>query len=111
MIQIKVNKNDFNKINLLLPDICPEVSFSLISEDKNLAKLGFCDSAPCTIEFDMSVKDFYEMLDTLNDLEIDAFNSVGEAPNNNPAYQKYLKYGCLYNILSNVNIKENLKGE
>lgn len=106
MLQIRVSRNDFDKINLLLPDICPKVSFSLISVDKNLEKLGFCDSAPCTIEFDMSAKDFYEMLDTLNDIETDAFN-IENGKSNNITYQKYLKYGCLYDILSNVNLEEN----
>ena len=101
MLQIKLNKEDFDKISELLPDICPDVSFSLKEQDDSLVKLGFCNSAPCIIEFDMNAEEFYEMLDTLNDIEIDAFNTeYDEYPKgNNPAYQKYLKYGCLYEIL------------
>lgn len=110
MLQVKVSRNDFDKINLLLPDICPEVSFSLISEDTNLVKLGLCNSAPCTIEFNMSAKDFYEMLDTLNDIEVDAFNTEN-GKSNNIAYQKYLKYGCLYDILYNAERIYNFIGE
>ena len=101
MIQIKVNKNDFDKINELLPDICPDVSFSIKIQDDNLEKFGFCESAPCIVEFDMSTEEFYEMLDTLENIEIDAFNILerSEPHRNNPAFQKYLKYGCLYEIL------------
>lgn len=101
MLQIKVNKEEFDKINTLLPDICPDVSFALKVEDENLVSLGFCDSAPCIVEFDMSSEEFYEMLDTLNDIEINAFNVLDrdEPSRSDPAYQKYLKYGCLFNIL------------
>lgn len=106
MIQIKVNKYDFDKIDVLLPDICPDVCFSLKSHDDNLVLLGFCNSAPCIVEFDMSAEEFYEMLDNLNDIEIDAYNTPNgvEPSATTPAYQKYLKYGCLYEILYNAEI-------
>ena len=101
MLKIKVNRDEFDKINSLLPDICPEASFSLQTQDDNLVKLGFCNSAPCIVEFDMTAQAFYEMLDALNDIEIDAFNVLdsSEPSRSDPAYQKYLKYGCLYDIL------------
>ena len=101
MVQLKIDRDDFDKIKALLPDICPEVSFSLQTEDDNLVKLGFCDSAPCVVEFDMRAREFYEMLDTLNDIEVDAFNvpDSSESLRNTCAYQQYLKYGCLYDIL------------
>jgi hypothetical protein len=49
----------------------------------------------------MDIDGFYEMLDTLNDIEIDAFNVLDsdEPSRSDPAYQKYLKYGCLHEIL------------
>ena len=101
MVRLKVSKDEFDKINSLLPDICPNVPFSLKVQDDNLMKLGFCESAPCIVEFDMSTEEFNEMLDTLDDIEVDAFNTPhGSYPSrNSPAYQKYLKYGCLYDIL------------
>lgn len=104
MLQIKVNKDEFDKINMLLPDVCPDVAFALKSQDDNLAALGLCDSAPCIVEFDLTAEQFIEMLDTLSDIEVDAFNTPdGRAPSKNtPAYQKYLKYGCLYEILYNA---------
>lgn len=101
MLQLKMSRNKFDKISALLPDICPDVSFSLKVQDENLESLGFCDSAPCIVEFDMNIDEFYEMLDTLEDIEIDAFNvpDRDEPSLSDPAYQKYLKYGCLYEIL------------
>ena len=103
MLQIKVNKDEFEKINALLPDVCPNISFALKLQDDNLEALGLCDSAPCIVEFDLSTEEFYEMLDILNDIEIDAFNTPGSTHDeSNLAHQKYLKYGCLYDILSNA---------
>lgn len=101
MVQLKINRDEFDKIQSLLPDICPKVSFSLKTEDDNLVKRGFCNSAPCVVEFDMSAQTFCEMLDTLNDIEIDAFNVLdgSEPSRSDPTYQKQLKYGCLYDIL------------
>ena len=101
MIQVHMNKHDYNTVLSLLPNILPEVSFSLIMQDETLVHLGLADSAPCIVAFDMCVDAFYEMLDTLNDIEIDAFDTPdgGDPSPNDPAYQKYLKYGCLYDIL------------
>mgnify|MGYP006991682958 CR=1 FL=1 len=100
MIQVYLNTSEFNKISELLPDICPEVKFTLKAQDDNLVKIGLAESAPCIIEFDTSVEDFYDMLDTLNDIEIDAFNTNDIEPSErNTDYQKYLKFGCLYDIL------------
>lgn len=100
MIQVYLNTSEFNKISELLPDICPEVKFILKAQDDNLVKIGLAESAPCIIEFDTSVEDFYDMLDTLNDIEIDAFNTNDIEPSErNTDYQKYLKFGCLYDIL------------
>ena len=106
MVQIKMNRDEYNKIQILLPDICPQIGFSLKVEDDNLVVLGLCDSAPCIVEFDMTDSEYEEMLDDLNELEIEAFNTPhGTYPSeSSPAYQKYLKYGCLYDILSNAEI-------
>ena len=101
MVQINVSRDDFDKINALFPEIFPDVVFSLKVQDDALVKLGFCDSAPCVVEFDITAREFYDILEELIDLEINAYNtSNGREPaKENPAYQKYLKYGCLYEIL------------
>ena len=78
MIQVYLNTSEFNKISELLPDICPEVKFILKAQDDNLVKIGLAESAPCIIEFDTSVEDFYDMLDTLNDIEIDAVRLIND---------------------------------
>lgn len=101
-----MNKDECDKVQTLLPDICPIADFSLKVEDGNLAKPGFADSAPCVGEFGLTINEFYELLDELNNIEIDAFNTPnGTYPlKSDPAYQKYLKYGCLYDILYNAEI-------
>ena len=101
MVKLKVSKDEFDKIASLLPDICPDISFSLKEQDDNLMKLGFCESAPCIVEFDMSTEEFNEIFDILDDIEVDAFNTPhGSYPSHDdPAYQKYLKYAYLSDIL------------
>ena len=100
-VSVKIKFNDYNKVENLLPDIFPNISFFIKEADHNLKKLGFCDNAPCIVTFNLDYSEFEEMLDTLNDIEIEAFNMGGysEPSNSDPAYQKYLKYGCLYEIL------------
>ena len=101
MVRIKVDRDDFVKINTLLPDLFPNVNIALKEQDEMLEKLGFCHRAPCIVEIDVTVSGFYEMVDALNDLEIEAYNTPygGEPSSENITYQKYLKYGCLYDIL------------
>ena len=106
MLYVKMNKDDYNKIHELLPNVYPQIYFSLKEEDDNLVALGLCNSAPCIIEFNITGNEFNEMLEELNDIEIEAFNTPNStSPNeSNPAYQKYLKYDCLYDILFNAEI-------
>lgn len=104
LVSLKINKNDCIKIERLLPEICPDVSFYTVAEDYNLELLGLCESALCVVVFNLDNDEFKELLDELNNIEIDAFNTkYGEHPKqDNSAYQKYLKYGCLYEILYNA---------
>ena len=102
-VSVKMNMDDYNKVETLLPDVCPDVACFIKEADHALVNLGLCESAPCVITFGVGAKEFYEMLDMLNDIEIDAFNTPGSTHDeSNLAYQKYLKYGCLYDILSNA---------
>ena len=104
MLQIKVSKTEFDKINALMPEIFPNVAFKLISMDEILVTLGFCDSAPCIVEFDLELEGYNKILDTLDDIEFEAFNIFPNCSriNKNAAYRKYLKYGDLYPILHNA---------
>ncbi len=101
---LKINKDEFNEINTLLPELFPNISFEIKSQDDALVNLGFCNSAPCVIEFDLTTEEFEALLCDLDDIEVDAFNlpKYIEPKENDPTYQKYLKYGCLYTILNNA---------
>lgn len=111
MIQIKVSKTEFNKINTLLPEIFPNVAFTLIWQDEVLVTLGFHDSAPCVVGFDLDLEGYNKILDTLDDIEFEAFNIFPNCSRfyGNIAYRKYLKYGCLYPILQNAEKISNIK--
>ena len=101
LISLEMNFDDYKKVKTLLPDVCPDVSFSLKEKDENLVFLGLAKSAPCIVVFHLNEEEFEEMLTTLNFLEIDAY--IDDVPNENSfAFKKYLKYGCLYDILYNA---------
>ncbi|MBQ4568560.1 MAG: hypothetical protein IJA62_00645 [Ruminococcus sp.] len=106
MVKLTLDISSYNRIKTLLPEICPEVEFHLEYIDENLDKLGFCKSAPCFVAFELDEQGFNELIDTLSYIEIDAFNTPnGENPKSDSfAYHKYLKYGCLFDILNNAEI-------
>ena len=104
LVSLKMNLDDYEKVEKLLPDLRPDVSFSLKEADHNLVRLGVCRSAPCIATFILDSDEFENMLLDLMDIETDAFKTGNGLPPKEatPAYQKYLKYGCLYDILSNA---------
>lgn len=108
MVKLNLDRTSYNKVENLLHDIYPEVEFYLESIDENLEKLGFCKSAPCIVAFNLDAQGFEALLDGLSYIEIDAFNTKnGEHPKvEEYEYQKYLKYGCLFDVLNNAEIIE-----
>lgn len=101
MFYLETDKKTYLRIRNLLPDIKPSINMTLVSCDDNLELLGFCESAPCTVSFDLSRDELDDLLDDLTALEINAYSSEGGelAPKSHPARQKYEKYGWLYDVL------------
>lgn len=101
MFYIDTDKSHFEQIKLLLPDIKPDIKITLTNCDDNLEQLGFCSSAPCTVCFDLCWDEMEKLLDELMQIEVDAFNTDdgGYPPQDDPHYQKYLKYGWLWDVL------------
>ncbi len=104
MIRLNLSEPLYREIKKLLPDICPDVKFSLKTTDDILATLGFCDVPPCVVAFDLNDSEFEEMLLELIQLEVDAYNTPdGKDPKeDDPYYQRYLKYGWIYDVLFNA---------
>ena len=108
MLYLKIEESNYNKMKILLPDICPDVEFDLIATDDNLKKLGLCADSPCVIAFNIDESRFDQMMDELIQLEIDAFNvSDGYPSSDDPLYQRYIKYGWMWNVLHNAEEIEN----
>lgn len=101
MFYIETDKVTYNQIKTILPDIKPDIKIELMSCDDNLEKLGFCSSAPCVVCFDLSCDELNHLLDDLMQIETDAFNTDDGKPplDNDPYYQKYKKYGWLWDVL------------
>lgn len=100
-VYINTDKMCYERIKALLPDIKPDIKITLVCCDDNLEKMGFCSSAPCIVCFDLSLDELEKLLDDLMQIEVDAFNTAdgNDPPENDPYYQKYLKYGWLWDIM------------
>lgn len=107
-MKFHLNKNDYEKVLHLLPELFPDIAIRLEACDDNLVALGLCESAPCIVSLNINQENFEEIIDELINIETDAFNTKhGEYPKeDSPVYQKYLKYGCLYGILYNAETAE-----
>lgn len=100
MIYLKIERSHYDEMKTLLPDICPNVEFSLVVADENLKLLGLCSDVPCIVAFDLDKDEFNQMMDELIQLEIDAFNVPGgDPPPDDPDYQRYIKYGWMWDVL------------
>lgn len=101
MIRLNLNFSQYSLLEKQLPDICPDVKFYLESSDETLVKLGLADVAPCIVVFELDENGFEEMLDDIAWIEICAFNTEDgkDPPENDEYYQKYLKYGWMFDVL------------
>lgn len=105
MIKLNLELPQYQRLEKQLPDICPDVKFYLECSDENLVKFGFCDVAPCVVVFELDEDDFEKMLyDDLVQIEVDAFNTPDgkDPPEDDEYYQKYLKYGWMFDVLHNA---------
>lgn len=101
MLYFETNTEIYRKMSKLLPDIMPNIKLKLIVADTNLQRLGFVDYTPCKVQIDITDDDYLALLDDLIQIEVDAFNTIDgkDPPKSDPYYQKYDKYGWMYDIL------------
>ena len=85
----------------LLPEIVPDLKFTLMIKDDNLQELGFVKSAPCTVNFDIDAEGFEKILDMLMDIETAAYN-LSEEEEDSAEFKKYQRYKNLWGILYNA---------
>ena len=93
LVSLKMNLDDYKKVEELFPDLFPDTAFFLKTADHALVELGLCKSAPCTVTFNLDEDEFEEVILELIDMETDAFNTPkgADPKEDNPFYQKYLK--------------------
>lgn len=92
---------EYLELKECLSEIYPQVEVKLISSDPMLKKLGFVDKVPCQIEVCATREQIQEIRDMALDFEVAAYDGPSNYyPNeNDEAYQKYLRYGWLYDFL------------
>lgn len=108
MIRLNLELPQYQQLEKQLPDICPDVKFYLESSDETLVKLGLSDVAPCIVTFELDDDGFEKMLDDIVWIEICAFNTEDgkDPPEDDEYYQKYLKYGWMFDVLHDAYNKE-----
>lgn len=104
MIYLEMEKPLFDVIQSRLPEVCPNIEFSLIATDEALQELGLRKYTLCVVGFDLDAEGFKKMMCELEQIEVDAFNTPDGKPpkSNDPDYQRYLTYGILWDILYNA---------
>lgn len=111
MLYVETNMCSFEKIEKLLPDIYPSAKLSHIVTDYTLCNLGFSKMPFCIFALDMTWDEYENMMNELIQLEIDAYNTKdGKEPaKDDPYYQKYLKYGWLWDLFYQANENGKIK--
>lgn len=107
MLIVETNCN-FDKIEKSLSELMPDIKLTHIITDDNLKQFGFTENPPCVFIMDMTTEEFDNMMSDLMQIEIDAFNTPDGAPpnKNDPYYQKYLRYGWLWDMFYNAKVVE-----
>ena len=101
MISIVISDEEYMELHRLLPEIVPDLKFTLMIKDDNLQELGFVKSAPCTVNFDIDAEGFEKILDMLMDIETSAYN-LSEEEEDSTEFKKYQRYKNLWGILYNA---------
>lgn len=106
---IESTKIVFERFSKYFPALYSGCEIQLISCDAALENLGFCQSAPCIFSVNLSDDEYLDILDGLMQMEIDAFNTEDgkSSLDSDPLYQKYKKYGWMWDILFYVKDEEN----
>ena len=84
MISIVVNNEEYLELLRLLPEIVPDLKFTLMMKDDNLKEFEFVKSAPCIVNFETA-----------------AYN-LSEEEEDSAEFKKYQRYKNLWGILYNA---------
>ena len=99
MYKLETTRAEYLKLKNTLLEFVPSIKIELGECDDALEYLGFCTSAPCIVYLSITTEELELLLDKLQNLEIAAYNSLQK---NSTEKALYLKYGWLWNYLSNV---------
>lgn len=99
MYKLEITKAEYLKLKDGLLKFAPNIKIELGECDDALDHLGFCTSAPCTVYLSIKTEELDMLLNRLENLEIEAYNSPKE---NSTQKDLYLEYGWIWNYLSNV---------
>ena len=113
MLYIQTATASYESIRQSLDEVFPQAVTTYISTDTALKSLGFADAPPCVFSLDMTWSEFDDMMEALEQLEVDAFNTPdGLAPaETDEDYQRYLAHGWLWDLFYNARRKDNITEE
>lgn len=108
MYKLQISKSEYELFRDRLHELHPEINVRIFFCDEALEKLDFVESAPCTVFVDISDAQRESLLNELDQLEADAYNTSGELPDIE-AEAKYKRYECLWQYLFYAERVECLK--
>lgn len=76
----------------------PDIRLRMIDCDYHLERLGFCDSAPCVIRFEITEEERDWLMEQLMDMEGSAYTTDSPSETS-PEYKRYKKYNWIWDLL------------
>ena len=102
MYQLEMKKVTYNNFKVGLKEFRPNIKFYLVSCDDALEQLGFCNSAPCVVNVDITQEERNTLIDDLLQLEIDLFSKYDIPDKSDPLYIDYEKYSWMWWLFENA---------
>ncbi len=87
MVYLNTTKATYERLKSCLPDLIPDIKIDVLVMDENLERLGFCESAPCTLTINLNSKELEDLLEELDDIEMRYYSY--ESYFNCKNYEKY----------------------
>lgn len=106
MFYVEQPEVGYEYLEAKIHDICPWVKMRKIPYpfDKSLIEKGLSIDNAFIVEFDMNAEEYEEMMDKYMWLEVMAYNTGEDWPDeNSEEFKRYEEYGWLWDYFYNVN--------
>lgn len=102
MIYLEQQSISFESLRRDLLTICPWVEINKVAPKEEWIDKGFSADNAYIIELNLEKSEYDLMMDDLIQLEIDAFNYPVDGKPDEVLYERFMRYGWLWNLFHNA---------